>query len=223
MARQDKCNVVIDENVSTLNTFAKIGYALGHVLNDLCATVWFSYTLLFFKDVLGMSNQAGTFMMLGQVSDAVFSAIVGFMTDRYSTKRNWHIVGTAIVLLSFPFLFMLQRDALPYWANLFYFIIFIILFQLGWPIVQITHLAIIPELSRTERDRSELNTVRYSMSIFSNITVFVIAWVFWHIRTCTDQLGPNDFDKFQVNSYYYYFFYYRIAIYNLQIDFSIFH
>ena len=29
----------------------KFGYGTGHVLNDLCASMWFSYLLIFFHDV----------------------------------------------------------------------------------------------------------------------------------------------------------------------------
>lgn len=190
-----------DESHSTLSIVAKVGYGFGHVFNDLCATVWFSYTLLFLKEVLEMPNQAGSYMMLGQITDAAFSAIVGNMTDRYSTKRNWHIMGTATVALSFPMLFMLQRDVLPYWGNLFYFSLFISLFQCGWATVQISHLAILPELSATQTDRAELNSVRYCMSIFSNIAVFMVAWTVLHIRNrSADRIGSSDFDKFRVIS-----------------------
>lgn len=189
-----------EESRSTLSVLAKVGYSLGHVFNDLCATVWFSYTLLFLKDVLMMPGEAGLYMTLGQIADAIFSALIGFLTDRYSTKRNWHVVGTAIVALSFPMLFMLQRDALPYWGNLFYFSLFIALFQCGWAKVQISHLAILPELSTTQTDRSELNSVRYCMSIISNIAVFMMAWTVLKIRDrSADQIGIEDFDKFRVS------------------------
>ena len=189
------------ESASTLSFLAKVGYGFGHVFNDLCATVWFSYTLLYLKEVLMMPNQAGSYMMLGQITDALFSAIVGFMTDRYSTKRNWHIMGTIMVALSFPMLFLLQRDVLPYWGNLFYFSLFITLFQCGWATVQISHLAILPELSSTQKDRSELNSVRYCMSVFSNITVFVVAWLVLHIRSGrrAEIIGEEDFEKFRVS------------------------
>jgi Na+/melibiose symporter-like transporter len=188
----------LDESRSTLSIFAKVGYGFGHVFNDLCATIWFSYTLLYLKEVLTMS-EAGSYMMLGQITDAAFSAIVGLMTDRYSTKRNWHIMGTVLVALSFPMIFMVQRDTLPYLANLFYFSLFITIFQCGWATVQISHLAILPELSTTSTDRSELNSVRYCMSIFSNITVFIVAWMVLHIGLDENRsIGVNDFDKFRV-------------------------
>lgn len=192
-----------DEKISTLSAFQKIGYGFGHVFNDLCATIWFSYTLLFLKYVVMMQAEAGSLMMLGQLSDALFSAIVGFLTDLYSTKRNWHIIGSVIVCLSFPLIFILHRSVLPYWGNVFYFSVVITLFQCGWSTVQISHLAILPEYSNTERDRSELNAIRFSMSILSNITVFIVAYAFLHIRDkSTDEIGVADFDKFRVSSFF---------------------
>jgi Na+/melibiose symporter-like transporter len=190
-----------DDDESTLSLVSKIGYGAGHVLNDLCATVWFSYTLLFLKDVLQLpAETSAAYMMLGQLTDAFFSAIVGVLTDLYSTKRNWHIAGSIIVCLSFPMIFILQRDIFPYWADIFYFSTVITLFQCGWATVQIAHLAILPEYSVTERDRSELNAVRFSMSILANITVFVVAYIFLHVRDkSSSEIGLDDFDKFRVS------------------------
>lgn len=79
---------------STLRIVEKIGFGLGHVYNDLCAGVWFSYTLLFMQGALGMpAAEAGALVMLGQVGDAIATPIVGFLTDKYGTKRQWHIAG----------------------------------------------------------------------------------------------------------------------------------
>ncbi len=39
---------------------AKIGYAHGHIMNDLCAGVWFTYLLIFLKNVAFLQQgQAG--------------------------------------------------------------------------------------------------------------------------------------------------------------------
>lgn len=84
-----------DQMRSTLSSATKIGYGLGHVYNDLCAGVWFSYTLLFLQGALLVpSAEAGALMMLGQVGDAIATPFVGFLADRYGTKRKWHAFGT---------------------------------------------------------------------------------------------------------------------------------
>lgn len=44
----------------------KICYGLGHVHNDLCAAIWFSYMLFYFQIVLQMeSTIAGSLIMIG--------------------------------------------------------------------------------------------------------------------------------------------------------------
>lgn len=83
-----------DQMKSSLSFTQKIGFGLGHVYNDLCAGVWFSYTMLFLQGSLQMSGaEAGALVMLGQVGDALATPIVGILTDKYSTKRRWHISG----------------------------------------------------------------------------------------------------------------------------------
>lgn len=189
------------EKRSTLRIVEKIGFGLGHVYNDLCAGVWFSYTLLFMQGALGMpAAEAGSLVMLGQVGDAIATPIVGLLTDKYGTKRQWHIVGTFIVFLTFPMIFSVCPwcDEAPHWWEIMYFIIVILLFQFGWPIVQITHLAMIPELSRSQKDRSDLTAVRYSVSIISNVVVYMVTWAVLRSRTSADsQIGAGDAYRFR--------------------------
>lgn len=51
-----------------LNLTQRTAYGVGHVLNDICAAMWFSYTLLFFQVILGMPPAlAGTMLLIGKV------------------------------------------------------------------------------------------------------------------------------------------------------------
>ena len=34
----------------------RLSYAVGHFLNDLCASMWFTYLLVFYHSVLGFQN-----------------------------------------------------------------------------------------------------------------------------------------------------------------------
>lgn len=46
----------------------KIGYGFGHVLNDLCSAMWFTYLLVYFHHVLLFDNGlAGVVLLIGQV------------------------------------------------------------------------------------------------------------------------------------------------------------
>lgn len=159
-------------------------------------------------------------MMLGQVGDAIFTPIVGWLTDKYATKRFWHTIGTVIVFLTFPMIFSICPfcDILPSWWQIIFFSTVILLFQFGWPVVQISklksfamvnivlfksvfsaHLAMIPELSRTQRDRADLTATRYSTSVISNVLVYIVTWAVLHIHSSYEnKISPADWGKFRV-------------------------
>ena len=40
---------------SKLSKLTIFGYGLGHVCNDICASMWFTYLLLFFQKVFALS------------------------------------------------------------------------------------------------------------------------------------------------------------------------
>lgn len=186
---------------STINLYEKLGFGLGHVYNDLCAGVWFSYTLLFMQGALRMSAPlAGALVMLGQIGDAIATPIVGYLADKYGTKRQWHIFGTSLIFATFPMIFSICPgcDTLPNWWQPTYFGVIILIFQFGWAIVQITHLAMIPEMSRTQQDRSDLTSIRYSASVISSVVVFCVTWAVLHARNKTDSnIGPADAYRFR--------------------------
>lgn len=55
-----------------LSRRAKFGYGVGHVLNDLCSAVWFTYLLIYFHHVLVFDNSlSGVVLLIGQVSGSV--------------------------------------------------------------------------------------------------------------------------------------------------------
>lgn len=195
----------MDNSRATLKIIEKFGFSLGHVYNDLAAGVWFSYTLLFFQGVLNMSGVvAGALVMLGQVGDAICTPIVGIITDKFGTKRKWHMFGTFLTLITFPMIFSIcpYCGVAPPWWQPLYFSIIILIFQFGWPVVQITHLAMVNELSRTQRDRSDLTASKYSMSVVSNVVVYFVTWAVLRAHNSLDnKIVPSDSPKFRVSCF----------------------
>lgn len=186
---------------STLSLIQKLGFGLGHVYNDLCAGVWFSYTLVFLKGVLQMAGtEAGALVWWGQVVDAISTPICGVITDRYSSKRKWHVLGTLLVLVSFPAIFSMCPfcDGAPsYWPPLYYALV-VALFQFAWPLVQIANLAMIPELSRTQRDRMDLTSIRYAASVVSSVIVYLVTWLIIRSKNVDEKnIGPLDWFRFR--------------------------
>lgn len=94
----------MDSELVDISTSLKLqlGYGIGHILNDVCASLWFTYFLVFFHLVLEFSaSQAGTLMLIGQLVDAVSTPFVGYHSDhtdnafslRYGKRKLWHLFG----------------------------------------------------------------------------------------------------------------------------------
>ena len=74
------------EQKSKINILNKLGYGVGHVLNDMCCAMWFTYMLLFFHNVIQMDNfNAGLIVLVGQIADGLSTVLVGVFLDKNST------------------------------------------------------------------------------------------------------------------------------------------
>ncbi|KAJ8736473.1 hypothetical protein PYW08_007129 [Mythimna loreyi] len=188
----------------------QLGYGIGHVLNDVCASLWFTYFLVFFHLVLEFSaSQSGNLMLIGQVMDALSTPFVGYHSDhtdnhisaKYGRRKLWHLFGTVCVIASFPFIFTecIGCSSTHKWAQMYYYAAFIVIFQIGWAAVQISHLSLIPELSEDDHTRTHLTAIRYGFTVFSNLFVYVITWIILHLTGECDkhQVGPTDAWKFR--------------------------
>lgn len=67
------------------------------------------------------------------------------------------------MILAFPFLFTRCLGCAigtTDWVKLIYFVPFVVVFQFGWAAVQISHMALIPDLTSRDTERIELNAIR---------------------------------------------------------------
>ncbi|KAI5610474.1 major facilitator superfamily domain containing 12a [Silurus asotus] len=186
----------MSEGARTRPVFRRFTYSVGHVLNDLCASMWFTYLLLYYQSVLSFrDSSAGLLLLFGQIADGIATPLVGYESDRtrgcgsYGKRKSWHLVGTICVLLSFPFIFnpcVGCGDVTPQWVGLVYFTPFIIIFQFGWASTQISHLSLIPELVTCEHAKVELTSYRYAFTVLSNITVYSVALLLFRFQHPAD-------------------------------------
>ncbi|KAK6642685.1 hypothetical protein RUM43_004187 [Polyplax serrata] len=205
----------------SLKLSQRIAYGLGHVMNDICSAMWFSYTLLFFEVVLQMpSSVAGALIFTGQVVDAVFSPIIGLLVDRYGSRKSWHMLGTAMLVLTYPLTFancpwnpgftirFSKLDGpLGSWKNFdetqlalaaTYFALLVTVFQVGWAMVQISHLAIIPDITPDKNERANLTAIRYTANVGAYVFVFLITWFILHVTHGSHaSIGSEDAYKFK--------------------------
>jgi len=178
---------VVLPSATKLSIFRKLAYGVGHVFNDLCASMWFTYLVLFYHKVVMLDNlYAGLLVLIGQVADAAATPIIGFLCDmthiKYGRRKLWHLIGTVMVGVSLFFIWhsCLPCDVVdarsdhhdsnstegpgpgrtPLAAKIAYFAVPIVIFQFGWASVQISHLSLIPELTPNQSERVGLNSIR---------------------------------------------------------------
>ncbi|CAG2110028.1 unnamed protein product, partial [Medioppia subpectinata] len=189
----------------------RLAFSVGHVLNDVCAAIWFSYFLVYMHFVNRFHKSAAYLLLIGQIADAIATPFVGLELDkvndwwicRYGRKKCWHLLGTVLVCATFPVIFnkCITCEMSEEMAQMVYYSAFIVIFQFGWASIQISHLSLIPDLTPFSCERVELNAWRYAFTVVSNIMVYVITWIVFHIdgkdSADNDQITPSDAPLFR--------------------------
>ncbi|GMT35144.1 hypothetical protein PFISCL1PPCAC_26441 [Pristionchus fissidentatus] len=190
----------------------KLSYGFGHFYNDLCASMWFTYLMIFLEKVIKLqAARAGFLMLIGQVVDAISTPIIGIASDsdalpkwftRIGRRISWHAIGTILVTLSFPFIFntcLLCDETTNEWWHVAWFIPFIALFQFGWASVQISHLALIPDLSHVDSTRRTMNSLRYGGTVLANLAVFgLLLYLLGNCSSSEQMIDAHDLGHFRL-------------------------
>lgn len=55
-----------------------IGFGFGHIFNDMCASMWFSYLIIYLNKIVLLNNyKCGVIIFIGQFCDAIATPIIG--------------------------------------------------------------------------------------------------------------------------------------------------
>jgi Na+/melibiose symporter-like transporter len=87
----------------------------------------------------------------------------------------------------------------PEWARFLYYAPFVVIFQFGWASTQISHLALIPELTPCENERVALNAIRYAFTVACNLFVYGVTYLLFKLNNSDqsdDNLSRADASKF---------------------------
>lgn len=156
-----------------LPIFQRFSFSVGHVLNDTVVGAWISYMLIFQTKVLGLSNRtAGFLWIVSSTVDAVLCIVVGYTCDNhkvpllaryYGKRKSFHLLGTVLVAGFFPLLMMpcfVCGEESSEWVMVIYYATIMIVHNIGWALSQVTHLALIPEISKRPNEMVELHALR---------------------------------------------------------------
>ncbi|EDO49663.1 predicted protein, partial [Nematostella vectensis] len=168
----------------------RFAYGVGHVFNDLCIQAWFSYSLIYFTKVMGLSAvNAGYIFLASQLADAFSTPFIGYLCDRqitkivgerYGNKKIWHLFGCVGIAIVWPFLFspcLMCDENTEEWQKTTYFGILTLIFNICWPMVEISHLSLMPHVARRTKDAIELSAIRSAMKLGCGVYVYVVTWI----------------------------------------------
>jgi len=131
-------------------------------------------------------------MLIGQVADGVMTPVVGYLSDKYNFKigrrKFWYILGFIIEAVCF---LMIYRNCLicelfndySFNMKMFYYSLFPAFFNIGWAMVEVSHMSLGPMLTCSRSRRDRLNNIRFTFSYISQFIVLMIAFFyFWKIK-----------------------------------------
>ncbi|XP_050437782.1 major facilitator superfamily domain-containing protein 12-like [Adelges cooleyi] len=208
--------VIVTSNNGKVSGFVEwisfMTYGVGHVLNDMVASMWFTYAMVYYHYVVQLSSiNTGIVIFVGQITDAVATAAIGVLSDkvnlswidRYGRRKTWHLFGSLLVNISLPFAF--SPPAFPVDSNVsevqmcLYYCFYIVIFQIGWAAIENSHMALVSDLTPLRDERTALLSIRYTFTVFSNILVYVVTWVVLRSNQKSNcQIGPSEMKDFQM-------------------------
>lgn len=185
------------------------GYSVGHIHNDLCSAMWFSYLLVFMESVLHFDAKvAGLLLLIGQITDGIATPLIGLESDKrfpffnYGKRKSWHLFGTIASAFSFPMIFQkcYGGDSASTSALAFYYASLIIIFQIAWASVQISHLSLATELTGCSTERAKLIARRSGFQVASNVLVYLLTWFVLHMgsKSPNDKFSEDDESHFRL-------------------------
>lgn len=113
-------------------------YSVGHLQNDLCASMWFIYLNYYFLYVVHLPpNIAAAGLLSGQVTDGLTTPLVGVLSDKFDCpfgKRNtWYFFGTILVFPCFLGIFITTPSFLnSLHAEAIWYCTLPSIFNVGW-------------------------------------------------------------------------------------------
>ena len=158
------------------------GYSVGHFANDLCASMWFIYLSYYLLYVVKLdSNISGLCLLSGQIADGITTPLVGYFSDllnpRCGKRNTWYYMGSILVAPAFLCIFVGFDFFSTTGGKNAWYLAWPAIFNVGWAAVQISHMAIVNQLSYSQRKRDSMAVNRNIFTYIANIFVLTLALI----------------------------------------------
>ena len=144
--------------------------------------MWFIYLSYFLIYVVDLDPTiAGLCLLSGQIADGITTPIVGYLSDKlelpYGKRNSWYYAGSILVAPSFTCIFFYFDFFNTEGGKNAWYLIWPAIFNVGWASVQISHMAIVNQLSYSQRKRDKMVVNRNGFTYAANIFVLSMALI----------------------------------------------
>lgn len=192
------------ENEEEISMKTKIGFGCGHIYNDIAGNAGFSYGLLYYTSVVGLSNvHVGFIFLIGNIVDAVAVLATGILVDmdvnckiysRHGQFKSLHLLGSTCLHVGFILMFLpppgIEKEER---VTAYYTVMFVIL-AIGYAIIAISHNSMILKLAHSKSNQVLLASIKTSGTAIACIIIYVTAY--FCLGGDEDKLGSNAFISF---------------------------
>jgi Na+/melibiose symporter-like transporter len=182
LTSKEKKILVKGDDLTKINIFS---YGVGHFMNDLCASCWFFFLSYYLANIIkiGRSN-AGYVLLAGQLADALATPTVGILSDKTNTRLGkrtpWYIAGSILVSITFTLLFIkVIPDDSSETMVLMYYITMGALGNIGWAAVQVSHMALLPQISLNKKHKDMMNRIRTGFTFLAQTMTLIFSFLFF--------------------------------------------
>jgi GPH family glycoside/pentoside/hexuronide:cation symporter len=168
---------LIDNRSEKLPVWTKIAYGSGDLGTAITAALRAFFLLFFLTDVARLSPAAaGTILLINRLWDAINDPVVGWLSDRttsrWGRRRPWIIIGA----IPFGLLFFMIWLVPPFGqTGLFiYYVVISLLLDTAYTVINVPYTALTPELTHDYDERTSLNSYRAAFSIGGALVAAVL-------------------------------------------------
>ena len=151
----------------------RLACGVGNVYNDFIRSMTFSFALVYYMRVAGLSsNQSGIVLACGQFSASISALVFGYCSDkvdlpylsrRLGRRKVWHLLGTIILAVSFMMAFSRCIICTGSSSSVVAFGYFTFVYGMVCIVhggIGTVHLSIIPDIAKNYNETVTLNTIR---------------------------------------------------------------